>query len=69
MDQDTSTAAQGNLSSVAEPIGSTTPVGDEDVEPVKQLCGMGFSRSQAISALEQNGYDVQRALNQLLGAA
>lgn len=44
-----------------------TPIGDDDVEPVKQLCGMGFSRTQAIEALESHGYNVQRALNSLLG--
>jgi epidermal growth factor receptor substrate 15 len=43
-------------------------MGDEDVEPVKQLTGMGFSRTQAVDALERNGYDVQKALNNLLGA-
>jgi epidermal growth factor receptor substrate 15 len=46
----------------------TTPLGDEDVEPVKQLTAMGFSRTQAVDALERNGYDVQKALNNLLGA-
>ncbi|KAL0947299.1 hypothetical protein HGRIS_013418 [Hohenbuehelia grisea] len=52
-----------------EPSRSVTPGGNEDAEPVKQLCGMGFSRTDAITALERNGYDVQRALNSLLGAA
>ncbi|GBE82518.1 hypothetical protein SCP_0409020 [Sparassis crispa] len=45
-----------------------TPAVDDDVEAVKQLCGMGFSRTQAVMALENNAYDVQRALNSLLGA-
>lgn len=44
-----------------------TPAVDDDVEAVKQLCGMGFSRTQAVTALEMHGYDVQRALNSLLG--
>ncbi len=39
----------------------------DDVEPVKQLIAMGFSRSQAVQALEKYDYDVQRALNNLLG--
>ena len=45
-----------------------TPKGDEDVEPVKQLTAMGFSRAQAVDALEKHSYDVARALNSLVGA-
>jgi epidermal growth factor receptor substrate 15 len=48
---------------------SVTPAVDDDVEPVKQLCGMGFSRSQAVNALEIHGYDFQKALNSLLTAS
>lgn len=44
-----------------------TPAVDDDIEAVKQLCGMGFSRTQAVTALEMHGYDFQRALNSLLG--
>ncbi|KAG6854983.1 hypothetical protein C0991_009806 [Blastosporella zonata] len=51
-----------------EPPRILTPAVDDDVEAVKQLSAMGFSRSQAIDALEKYGYDVQRALNSLLGA-
>jgi epidermal growth factor receptor substrate 15 len=40
----------------------------EDDDMVKQLCGMGFSRGQAVSALEKHGYDMQKALNSLLGS-
>lgn len=43
-----------------------TPAVDDDVEAVKQLTSMGFSRSQAVEALEKYGYDVQLALNALL---
>ncbi|KAJ1307259.1 hypothetical protein OPQ81_001372 [Rhizoctonia solani] len=52
------------------PAGATsgTPAVDDDVEAVKTLCGMGFSRTQAVNALETHGYDVQRALNSLLGS-
>lgn len=53
---------------VEEPSGPTTPAVDDDVDSVKQLCGMGFSRTQAVTALEKHGYDVQKALNSLLGA-
>lgn len=44
------------------------PGAEDDVEPVKQLSAMGFSRDQAVAALEAHDYDVQRALNSLLGA-
>ncbi|KAH7909145.1 hypothetical protein BJ138DRAFT_1156028 [Hygrophoropsis aurantiaca] len=54
------------LTTVAEP--SATPALEDDVEPVKQLSAMGFSRNQSVAALEAHDYDVQRALNSLLGA-
>lgn len=44
-----------------------TPSADDDLPAVKQLCGMGFSRTQAVTALELHDYDLQRALNSLLG--
>ncbi|KAG0706382.1 hypothetical protein DFH29DRAFT_872396 [Suillus ampliporus] len=47
---------------------NVTPGVEDDVEPVKQLSAMGFSRTQAVAALEAHDYDVQRALNSLLGA-
>ncbi|KZO99514.1 hypothetical protein CALVIDRAFT_534506 [Calocera viscosa TUFC12733] len=46
--------------------GATTPALPDDVDAVKQLCGMGFTRSQAVEALEKYGYDVSKALNSLL---
>ncbi|KAI0256524.1 hypothetical protein BJV78DRAFT_1165015, partial [Lactifluus subvellereus] len=46
--------------------GRPSKISDDDVEPVKQLCSMGFSRTQAVAALEASSYDVQRALNSLL---
>ena len=49
------------------PEGGATPAADDDIEAVKTLCSMGFSRTQAVTALEQHDYDVQRALNSLLG--
>jgi len=51
-----------------EPFTTVSAAG-EDVEAVKQLVGMGFSRAQAVIALENHGYDVQRALNSLLPSA
>ncbi|KIK63762.1 hypothetical protein GYMLUDRAFT_196623 [Collybiopsis luxurians FD-317 M1] len=50
-----------------EPERTNTPAVDDDVEAVKQLTAMGFSRSQAVAALEKYAYDVPRALNSLLG--
>ena len=52
---------------VEEPGQNATPAADDDIEAVKTLCSMGFSRTQAVTALEQHDYDVQRALNTLLG--
>jgi len=43
-------------------------VGEDDVEPVKQLMAMGFDRDQAVASLEKYDYNVPRALNNLLGA-
>lgn len=57
-----------HLSPPMEQINRTgTPASDDDVEPVKQLTAMGFSRSQAVDALEKYGYDIPKALNSLLG--
>ncbi|KAJ3921416.1 hypothetical protein F5877DRAFT_36020 [Lentinula edodes] len=50
-----------------EPEQIGTPAVGDDVEAVKQLTAMGFSRSQAVGALEKYAYDVPRALNSLLG--
>jgi epidermal growth factor receptor substrate 15 len=47
--------------------GGGTPAESDDADGVKQLTAMGFSRGQAIGALEKHGYDVPRALNSLLG--
>ncbi|WFD01543.1 hypothetical protein MOBT1_000211 [Malassezia obtusa] len=38
----------------------------DDVGPVRQLCQMGFSRSQVVRALERCGYRTERALEHLL---
>ncbi|KAJ3983914.1 hypothetical protein F5890DRAFT_1595665 [Lentinula detonsa] len=50
-----------------EPERMGSPAVDDDVDAVKQLTAMGFSRSQAVEALEKYAYDVPRALNSLLG--
>ncbi|KAF8894436.1 hypothetical protein BD779DRAFT_1501043 [Infundibulicybe gibba] len=44
-----------------------SPAVDDDIEAVKQITGMGFSRSQAVAALEKHGYNMQRALDSLVG--
>ncbi|KAF9518881.1 hypothetical protein BS47DRAFT_164493 [Hydnum rufescens UP504] len=49
----------------ADAIGTAGP--NEDVDAVKTLVGMGFSREQAVQALERHSYDVSTALNSLLG--
>ncbi|KAF5372949.1 hypothetical protein D9758_001736 [Tetrapyrgos nigripes] len=49
-----------------EPDRHGSPAVEDDVEAVKQLTDMGFSRTQAVSALEKYSYDVPRALNSLL---
>ena len=41
--------------------------GQDDLDAVKQLCGMGFSRHQAVQALEKHDYNFTAALNSLLG--
>ncbi|WWC85800.1 uncharacterized protein L201_000667 [Kwoniella dendrophila CBS 6074] len=38
----------------------------DDIEDVKKLCAMGFSRGLVVEALAANGYDFQKALNVLL---
>ncbi|WWD08984.1 hypothetical protein V865_007099 [Kwoniella europaea PYCC6329] len=40
----------------------------DDIEDVKKLCAMGFSRGLVVEALAANGYDFQKALNVLLSA-
>ena len=39
----------------------------DDLDAVKQLCGMGFNRHQAVEALEKHDYNFTAALNSLLG--
>ena len=40
----------------------------EDADVVKQLTAIGFSRDEAVAALERTSYDFQRALNSLTGS-
>ncbi|KAH8926630.1 hypothetical protein BT69DRAFT_1347876 [Atractiella rhizophila] len=39
----------------------------DDAEAVKSIVSMGFTRNQALDALEKHNYDTQRAINSLLG--
>ncbi|KAI6110079.1 hypothetical protein F5141DRAFT_1215529 [Pisolithus sp. B1] len=59
-----------SLAHRANPIREQTgpPGSEDDDESVKQLAAMGFSRDATIAALEANDYDVQRALNRLVGS-
>jgi epidermal growth factor receptor substrate 15 len=41
----------------------------DDAGPVKQLCSMGFSRSDVIKALEKSNYRTDKALERLLASA
>lgn len=41
----------------------------DDAGQVKQLCGMGFSRSKVIKALEKSNYRTEKALERLLAEA
>jgi epidermal growth factor receptor substrate 15 len=66
--QETQPSSQHLAPIVDENVIRATPGVDDDVEPVKQLCSMGFSRTQAVVALEANSYDFQRALNSLLSS-
>jgi len=44
------------------------PTENDDVEAVKSLTSMGFTREQAVTALERSSYDFQMALNSLTGS-
>lgn len=61
--------ASSTISSYTSSVLNSTaaPGPGEDVEGVRAITAMGFSRDQAVNALEKHGYDVNRALNDLLG--
>lgn len=40
----------------------------DDAGPVKQLCGMGFTRNNVIQALEKSNYRTEKALERLLAS-
>jgi epidermal growth factor receptor substrate 15 len=55
----------------ASPSATTAPAADNNVKPddkpeIKQLIGMGFSRSQAVDALRRYDNDLEKATNFLL---
>lgn len=53
-------------STPAPPLPSRNDTDDGDLPQVKELVGMGFNRKQAIAALEDNQFDLERAANALL---
>ncbi|CAK5264864.1 unnamed protein product [Mycena citricolor] len=71
--KDKAEAVPSTSTSAMTPPQEEPPTGvigeDDDVPSVKQLIGMGFSRPQAVEALEAYDYDVQKALNALLNVA
>ncbi|OCF41630.1 hypothetical protein I317_04540 [Kwoniella heveanensis CBS 569] len=59
---------QGNLQPPPMPERRPSGAQEDDIDQVKNLCAMGFSRGLVVEALAANGYDVQKALNVLLSA-
>lgn len=53
-------------STPAPPLPARNDTNDGDLPQVKELVGMGFNRKQAIAALEDNQFDLERAANALL---
>ncbi|KAJ3387192.1 hypothetical protein HDU84_000980, partial [Entophlyctis sp. JEL0112] len=58
-------AVQVNQVDVAETV-RVTAAQPDDLDEVKNLVGMGFTRDQSIEVLERNGFDTEKALNELL---
>lgn len=55
----------GNQGNAMPGPSSAAPMSGED-EAVRELMNMGFSRQQAVNALEKKGYNLESALNMLL---
>ncbi|GAA6005444.1 hypothetical protein JCM11491_003644 [Sporobolomyces phaffii] len=75
---DTSSSSTSAPPALAPPVASPPPMArmpsigqgdarDNDTPDVKEICGMGFPRAQAIEALAKYDHDVNRAINSLLG--
>ncbi|KAJ9475532.1 EH domain-containing and endocytosis protein 1 [Pseudozyma hubeiensis] len=62
----TTGAAGGTAIAEAEDYTGALP---DDAAPVKQLCGMGFTREKVIQALEKSNYRTEKALERLLASA
>lgn len=56
----------GNATAATKTTKAITPALADDAGPVKQLCGMGFSRESVIKALEKSNYRTEKALERLL---
>ncbi|EFP80618.2 uncharacterized protein PGTG_06574 [Puccinia graminis f. sp. tritici CRL 75-36-700-3] len=64
----TSTSAAGPAQQSQQDMSAKNePAKPTDSDAVKQICGMGFDRKVVIQALERDEWDVDRALNHLLG--
>ena len=61
-----STTRPSNATAEAEDYTGALP---DDAGPVKQLCGMGFTREKVIQALEKSNYRTEKALERLLASA
>lgn len=61
-------ARTGTASAIDEAPDFTGALPD-DAGPVKQLCGMGFTRQKVIEALEKSNYRTEKALERLLASA
>jgi epidermal growth factor receptor substrate 15 len=49
-----------------QPTSSANTIIDDDVDDVKRLTAMGYSREKVVKALEQNNYDFEKSLNFLV---
>lgn len=58
--------AASNVGAALASARAPSPPLPGDIGPVRQLCQMGFSRSQVIRALERSNYRTERALERLL---
>ncbi|KAG9016212.1 hypothetical protein FRB93_011686 [Tulasnella sp. JGI-2019a] len=65
MPGDRQTSTSSRSPSILDPTSVTDAGGD--VEGVKRIMEMGFTRDQAVVALEKHGYDLRLALADLLG--
>ncbi|PWY99364.1 hypothetical protein BCV70DRAFT_206986 [Testicularia cyperi] len=63
------TSNPGATTAALETADDYTGALPDDAGPVKQLCGMGFTRANVINALERSNYNTEKALEKLLASA